>query len=201
MSRRGRRLTVVAVATLVGVGGVFALALAQPAGGCTITGTNKRDLIAGTDGSDFICLRGGKDYGHGRDGPDVVRGGRRADALVGGDGPDRILGKRGDDQLFSVDGQGGDEVNGGRGFDRCYGEHGDRFARCERVFRGGSPYPKPIVMALSHALGGAIDLGGSYQDRYLTLKIQVDIVCGQPSPPPLLCDPVPVHDGEHDQGH
>jgi Ca2+-binding RTX toxin-like protein len=128
--------------------------------GCTIVGTEGRDVLRGTDAADVICGLGGRDVVRGRDGDDVIvggagkdrlRGGRGNDRLygnarrdvlrgqsgddriVGGRGPDHIYGNVGNDHLRSRDRRGGDRVFGGRGFDGAWVNRGDRVRRSERI--------------------------------------------------------------------
>jgi acetyl esterase/lipase len=79
--------------------------------GCTVTGTDGRDVLHGTRGDDVLCGLGGDDVILGGDGDDVV---------LGGDGNDFLSGGRGDDIL---DGEAGvDLLLGGPGSDSCTGE-------------------------------------------------------------------------------
>ena len=56
--------------------------------GCTITGTERDDVLKGTKDQDIICGRGGNDRIKGAQGNDVIRGGRGDDILKGGAGKD-----------------------------------------------------------------------------------------------------------------
>ncbi|HET6950086.1 MAG TPA: neocarzinostatin apoprotein domain-containing protein [Acidimicrobiales bacterium] len=79
--------------------------------GCTVIGTDGRDVLHGTRGDDVLCGLGGNDVILGLDGNDIV---------LGGDGHDILVGGPGDDIL---DGQGGaDLLLGGPGSDTCTGE-------------------------------------------------------------------------------
>jgi Tol biopolymer transport system component len=106
------------------------------AGGCTITGTSKADVLTGTAGNDVICGLGGDDRIQGAEGNDVIKGGRGRDYLVGGAGndlviggveADRLFGGRGDDTLRSWDRvSGNDSLDGGRGTDRKFSDPEER---------------------------------------------------------------------------
>jgi hypothetical protein len=118
------------------------LAAALPRGvtsaGCTIIGTDGRDVLRGTGRRDVICGLGGNDVlsglgandkllgGNGNDrlmggkGNDVLDGGAGNDWLDGQAGADSIRGGPGTDFMVSQDGdRGNDRVNGGAGKDRC----------------------------------------------------------------------------------
>jgi hypothetical protein len=75
--------------------------------GCTITGTDRTEVLVGTSGRDVICALAGNDVVHGRGGADRVWGGAGDDVLSGGLGDDSLDGGSGRDQL---DGAGGDDV-------------------------------------------------------------------------------------------
>lgn len=82
--------------------------------GCTVTGTEGRDVLEGTAGDDVICALGGGDVVIARGGDDVVFG----DA-----GDDRVQAGAGDDTVYGADGE--DVLNGGRGSDVLSGGPGD----------------------------------------------------------------------------
>jgi uncharacterized delta-60 repeat protein len=81
---------------------------------CTITGSNRSEVLNGTAGNDVICGARGDDeiYGHG--GNDVLKGEEGDDLLVGGDGYDLLVGAAGTD-----DGRGGNGNDTLRGGDRA----------------------------------------------------------------------------------
>lgn len=79
--------------------------------GCTVTGTDGRDVLHGTRGDDVLCGLAGDDVILGRDGNDIVLGGDGNDILIGGRGDDILHGERGADLLL-----------GGPGSDTCTGE-------------------------------------------------------------------------------
>lgn len=94
---------------------------------CTVTGTDRRDVLRGTTRRDVICGRGGDDVllgrgGHDRllggKGNDQVRGGRGSDVLEGASGWDVLRAGRHDDELV-VGGPGHDRMYGGSGSDHC----------------------------------------------------------------------------------
>jgi Ca2+-binding RTX toxin-like protein len=98
---------------------------------CTITGTNKDDVLVGTPGNDVICGLNGDDEIDGMGGHDVLIGGNGQDSLNGGDGNDLLVGGNGKDDLQGGSGndnlQGGngaDNLIGGGGSDALFGEHG-----------------------------------------------------------------------------
>lgn len=102
---------------------------------CTLSGTDRRDLLIGRSKRDVICAGGGNDIiiadggddvvyaGPGDDvvfagnGADLLYGGPGDDLVSGGDGNDRIVGGPGNDVL--VGGSGFDVIDGGPGRDRC----------------------------------------------------------------------------------
>ncbi len=97
---------------------------------CTITGTNRRDVLAGTNGDDVICGRGGNDRIFGNGGDDIIFGGAGRDEIQGGNGDDVIFGGRGNDTI--VGGNGDDVISGGRGTDVIRGGNGDDVLRGRR---------------------------------------------------------------------
>lgn len=153
--------------------------------GCTEVGTPERDVIAGTSRRDKLCTLGGGDYAHGGSGNDAVLGGASGDTLIGGDGKDRIRGNGGADRLFSVDQSAGDILRGGRGQDSCFGDKGDVFRSCERVFRTGtSPEVEATLAALSDVLFELTVLGEELQAQVDEL-IEIIINLPTPSPTPI----------------
>ena len=82
--------------------------------GCTITGTEARDVLRGSSGDDVICALGGDD---------VVIAGGGADIIFADAGADRIQAGGGDDTAYG--GEGGDVVVGGHGWDVLSGGPGD----------------------------------------------------------------------------
>lgn len=93
----------------------------EPAGGCSVTGSEGPDVLRGTAGADVICALEGNDVIRARGGDDVVFAGEGADRIFGAGGRDTIRG-----------GRGSGLVNGGRGRDTCRGGPGrDRVVRCE----------------------------------------------------------------------
>lgn len=117
---------------------------------CTITGTNKSDVLTGTSGDDVICALNGRDTVDGLGGNDVLVGGNGKDALQGGDGNDVLLGGNGKDQLTGGAGSdllegnnapdslntqdavsGNDSAVGGRGPDSCVVDTGDLVTNCD----------------------------------------------------------------------
>jgi RTX calcium-binding nonapeptide repeat (4 copies)/Bacterial cadherin-like domain/Thrombospondin type 3 repeat len=89
---------------------------------CTITGTEKKDVLVGTRHDDVICGLGGNDIIYGLGGDDVLFGGPGNDLLDGGVGHDEIHGEHGDDLLFG--GFGDDSLSGGPGRDWLWGWFG-----------------------------------------------------------------------------
>jgi serralysin len=89
---------------------------------CTISGTNKDDVIVGTPGNDVICGSNGDDTIHGLGGNDVLIGSNGQDTLIGGDGNDLLLGGNGRDSLDG--GNGNDTLRGGNGRDVLVGGPG-----------------------------------------------------------------------------
>jgi Ca2+-binding RTX toxin-like protein len=98
---------------------------------CTITGTNRDDVINGTPGNDVICGRRGEDQIFGLDGADVLKGEDGNDLLIGGNGVDLVVGAAGIDDLRGESGNdtlrggdNGDTLNGGPGSDALFGDAG-----------------------------------------------------------------------------
>lgn len=108
-------------------------------GADTLTGTDKRDVIAGLGGNDTISGLNGRDIICGGTGDDTIRGGGDGDIAKGGAGNDGIRGAGGDDDLFGNagddnlgGGRGNDVLSGGGGTDACGGGAGrDTERRCE----------------------------------------------------------------------
>ncbi len=95
-------------------------AVAQPA--CTITGTQRNDVLRGTNRADVICGLGGNDVVYGLGGNDTLIGGAGNDTLHGGPGSDTLRGDGGNDAL--VGNAGDDALVGGIGNDRLDGQVG-----------------------------------------------------------------------------
>jgi hypothetical protein len=107
---------------------------------CTITGTNRNDVLNGTPGNDVlngtpgndvICGGRGDDQIYGLDGADVLKGEDGNDLLVGGMGYDLLVGGRGIDDLGGEAGNdtlrgddNTDTLNGGAGSDAVFGDAG-----------------------------------------------------------------------------
>ncbi len=94
--------------------------IAQPA--CTITGTQRNDVLRGTNRADVICGLGGNDVVYGLGGNDTLIGGAGNDTLHGGPGSDTLRGDGGNDAL--VGNAGDDALVGGIGNDRLDGQVG-----------------------------------------------------------------------------
>jgi Ca2+-binding RTX toxin-like protein len=99
---------------------------------CTITGTNRDDVLVGTPGNDVICGRAGDDRIFGAGGHDV---------LFGDPGRDLLFGEAGNDLLLSGPGQG--FLDGGAGNDNLQGEQGKDDltggSGSDALFGGNSP--------------------------------------------------------------
>ena len=92
-----------------------------PPRGCSILGSEGRDVLRGTSRADVFC---------GLEGNDLIRGRGGADTVFAGAGRDRVYGGRGRDSLRG--GRGRDRLSGGPGRDTCRGGPGrDRILRCE----------------------------------------------------------------------
>ena len=98
---------------------------------CTITGTNRDDVLVGTPGNDVICGRAGDDMIFGAGGHDVLFGDPGRDLLFGEAGNDLLLGGPGQGFLDGGAGndnlqgeQGRDDLNGGSGSDALFGGNG-----------------------------------------------------------------------------
>lgn len=76
-----------------------------PSARCTISGTNKSDVLRGTPRRDVICGLDGNDAVLGHDGADILKGGPGNDALVGGNGKDTYLGGPGTDACTATNGE------------------------------------------------------------------------------------------------
>jgi hypothetical protein len=90
--------------------------------GCTITGTEGKDLLTGTSGDDVICALGGDDVVNAGSGNDVVYGDAGNDTISGGTGEDTLYGDDGDDSLSG--GNGDDVLAAGPGADHLIGDRG-----------------------------------------------------------------------------
>jgi hypothetical protein len=91
--------------------------------GCTITGTEGRDVLRGTGRDDVICALGGDDIVNGAGGADVVFADAGNDRVQTGAGDDTAYGGEGDDVL--IGGQDWDVLSGGPGDDALAGGPGD----------------------------------------------------------------------------
>ena len=99
---------------------------------CTITGTNRDDVLVGTPGNDVICGRAGDDMIFGAGGHDVLFGDPGRDLLFGDAGNDLLLGGPG--QGFLDGGAGNDNLQGEQGKDDLTGGSGS-----DALFGGNSP--------------------------------------------------------------
>ncbi len=98
---------------------------------CTITGTQRSDVLNGTPGNDVICGLGGGDIINGLGGDDTIYGGPGRDFVSGGNGSDTVYGEDGDDILSVGDRvRGNDTVDGGPGFDLCGADPLDGVLSC-----------------------------------------------------------------------
>ncbi len=99
--------------------------MAEPAfaAECTVTGTDRDDILQGTEADDVICGGGGADTIYGGAGNDRLYGGNSADIVFGGDGDDFIDGENENDSLYGQDGN--DVITGRNGADRLDGGNGD----------------------------------------------------------------------------
>jgi hypothetical protein len=115
---------------------------------CTISGTDKADVLDGTEGNDVICGLGGKDVIDGMKGDDVLIGGNGGDDLIGGGGDDvlegdlgadRLEGNGGADTLNTQDGvEENDAAGGGTGEDTCIADADDWCTDDGHAFGGES---------------------------------------------------------------
>ncbi len=98
---------------------------------CTITGTQRNDVLNGTPGNDVICGLGGNDIINGLGGDDTIHGGPGRDLISGGSGSDTVYGE-GDGDILSVADRvrGNDTVDGGPGFDLCSADPLDGVLSC-----------------------------------------------------------------------
>lgn len=88
---------------------------------CTITGTDKANVLRGTPKKDVICGLAGNDKIYGLGGDDVLIGGAGKDVLVGGAGNDTFYSR--DSSI--------DKINGGPGKDRVSADLRDAFVGVE----------------------------------------------------------------------
>ena len=93
-----------------------------PVHGCTIVGTDGKDVLRGTPGNDVICGRGKPDKIYGLGGNDILYGDGANDVIYGGPGADKIYGGTGNDTIYG--GNGNDKIYGGKSRDRLYGGNG-----------------------------------------------------------------------------
>ncbi|MEV0455111.1 lamin tail domain-containing protein [Catellatospora methionotrophica] len=98
---------------------------------CTITGTERGDILNGTLSDDVICGLGGNDIISGRGGNDIIYGGPGSDLINGGPGDDRVYGEAGNDFIKIRDKvTGNDNADGGPGFDLCSADLLDAVLSC-----------------------------------------------------------------------
>ena len=126
-------------------------------------GTTLTDEMYLFAGGDEAHGRSGDDYISGGNGVDKLWGGQGKDDVVGGDGADRLYagcmnnpppsygitecptnpGSGGalhggdEDDVLGADNGEYDKLYGDNGFDTCYGDSGDYFNSCERVYKNG----------------------------------------------------------------
>ena len=87
----------------------------------TIVGTGQSETLVESDLDDTISGSGGSD--------DIIADQFMADRDVAN-------GNAGNDQIRAFDQDDLDTLNGGNGFDLCWGDQGDEFRSCERIFIG-----------------------------------------------------------------
>lgn len=123
-----RRMAIVGLASLLGLGAYLVWADSPGAGRATCAGkkgtiiSNDR-TIHGTRGPDVIIGGGGPNRIFGGRGNDTICGGAGRDRIDGGRGKDRIDGKKGADLVLG--GRGSDDLRGGTGRDGVRGESGN----------------------------------------------------------------------------
>ena len=103
-----RRSIPLSFAVIVALAGLGTPTVASAAPACTITGTDRDDVLVGTELDDVICPLGGDDVVDGLGGTDLILGDLGADQLTGGDGADYLDG-----------GPDGGTLDGGIGADAC----------------------------------------------------------------------------------
>ncbi len=123
-----RRMGILGLASLLGLGAYLALTASPGAGRPTCAGRKGAILsndrtIHGTRGADVIIGGGGPNRIFGGGGNDTICGGAGRDRIEGGRGKDTINGKKGADLIFG--GRGSDDLRGGTGRDRVRGESGN----------------------------------------------------------------------------
>lgn len=96
---------------------------------CTITGTERGDVLAGTPAAEVICGLGGGDVIYGGGGNDLIFGGEGGDVIRGDGGQDQLFGEDGGDVIDGRDQTSGDVVHGGAGGDAVAGDPGDTVAQ------------------------------------------------------------------------
>jgi hypothetical protein len=102
--------------------------------GCTIRGTNGKDVLKGTAGANALCGYAGRDRQIGKAGNDAFFGGPGKDLIKAGPGDDTVVGSKGNDVLRAIDGlDGNDTVYGGPGADTCFIDTGDATKGCEDI--------------------------------------------------------------------
>ncbi len=104
------------------------------AGGSTITGTRRNDVLCGSSRADVLDGRGGNDLLVGVGGADTLSGGGGADDLWPGGGPDRVDAGEGGDTVRACDNT-DDTLAGGDGSDVAYLDPGDTKRGFERTVR------------------------------------------------------------------
>ena len=138
----------------------------------TLIGGQLVDHIFGGAGDDdieqnLIFLQGASDDAHGGPGRDCIDGGGGNSQQFGDDGDDLIndpflndqdkeYGGPGNDVLNASDLGNDDIVDGGPGNDTCFGDPGDTFRNCERIYRVPVPLlvnPAGLPVPLPRALG------------------------------------------------
>jgi hypothetical protein len=134
---------------------------------CTITGTNRDDVLVGTPGNDVICGRAGDDMIFGAGGHDVLFGDPGRDQLFGEAGNDLLLGGPGQDALDG--GAGNDNLQGEQGKDDLTGGNGS-----DALFGGNSP---DSLDTLDGVAGNDSADGGSGPDTCVTDPGDIVIDC------------------------
>jgi polar amino acid transport system substrate-binding protein len=146
LKRSGALLAFLGVMTaLVGASGGSA---SDDARRCTVSGTNRADVLRGTNRADVICGRRGNDRIRGLRGNDTLDGGAGNDTIVGGAGKDIMVGSAGNDAFFAAD-KTRDRISGGPGRrDRATVDAIDRVRGVERkTVVGRKPTPLPPLPA------------------------------------------------------
>ena len=131
--KRGRPTLVVLAAALVALVAASVGAASPAARGCTITGTNKNDVLRGTAKADVICGLKGNDVIRGLGGNDTLVGGPGNDTITGGPGLDTMVGGAGSDAFFAAGDKKADRISGGPGRDRAVADPADRLLGVELI--------------------------------------------------------------------